>query len=228
MVKTLNGKQTKTIGKTTRIRIRKLITPARLQAILLKQESIPILTTRDTRRLLGVSPRQTQRALQDAMKEDVLMRIKPGLYALAVRPPATFVLANYLMEPSYISLESALSYHRIIPETVYTITSVTPRYPAKFTRLNRDFTYHKINRQLYFGYSKILIGGAPVLMAEKEKAVLDYLYFVVQGLRKINNRSNFSKLNTERLQTYALTFKNVLKGRKRVAFNNLLESLELI
>lgn len=228
MVKNLNGKQIKTSGKTNGIRIRKLITPAKLQAALLRQESIPILTTRDIRRILNVSPRRTQRALQDAMKEEVLMRVKPGLYALVVRPPAAFVAANYLMEPSYISFESALSYHRIIPETVYSITSVTPKYPARFTRLNREFTYHKINRKLYFGYSKILVGGAPVLMAEKEKAVLDYLYFVVQGLRKINHRSNFSKLDTERLKTYALTFRTVLKGRKRVAFNNLLETLELV
>jgi len=41
-------------------------------------------------------------------------------------------------------------------------------------------------------------------------------------------RLNFSKLDMARLKIYALIFRNVLQGRKRIAFNNLLESLELI
>ncbi len=212
----------------TRIRPKKFMTSTRLQTMLLKYQAIPIFTQRDVRRLLSLTPRQTVRALHHAIDEEVLIRIKPGLYSLAVRPPSAFIVANYLLDPSYVSLESALSYHRIIPENVYTITSMTPKPSKKTTRLNREFSYHKINRQLYFGYSNVLIGGASVLMAEKEKAVLDYIYFVVQGLRKINQRSNFSKLDRERIKTYAFAFKNVLKGRKGVAFSNLLRSLKLV
>lgn len=224
----MNGKHSKSAGKTTRIRLQKFMTPARLQTALLKYDNIPIFTPRDLRRLLHLTTKQVSRALYDAVEEGVMTRIKPGLYCLVARPPTAFIIANYLLEPSYVSLESALSYHQIIPESVYTITSATPKSTKKFVRQNREFSYHKMNRQLYFGYSKILIGGAPVLMAEKEKAVLDYLYFVVQGLRKTNQRSNFSKLNMERFMAYALIFRNVLKGRKSVAFNNLLHSLELI
>jgi len=228
MVKNMNGKSRLPEKKIARTRPKKFMTPARLQTMLLKYPAIPIFTQRDIRRFLSLTPRQVIRALHQAIDEGVLIRIKPGLYCLAVRPPSSFIAANYLLDPSYVSLESALSYHRIIPENVYTITSVTPKPSKKINRLNREFSYHKINRQLYFGYSNVLIGGTSVLMAEKEKAVLDYIYFVVQGLRKINQRSNFSKLDKERLKTYAFTFKNVLKGRKSVAFSNLLRSLKLI
>jgi predicted transcriptional regulator of viral defense system len=204
------------------------MTPLKMQAMLLKYDAMPVLTLRDIKRLLNLTPKQTNRAVADAVEEGVLTRIKSGLYCLSVRPPSAFALANYLMDPSYISLESALSYYRVIPETVYAVTSVTPKYPKRFEALNRDFTYHKMNRRLYFGYRKVAVGGTLVLMAEKEKAVLDYLYFVVRGLRKLNSRADFSNLNKSQLSAHAEHFRNALQGRKRVAFDNLLDTLNLL
>ncbi len=228
MAKRINSKKVKNIGKTTKIRLRKLFSPAKLQATLLRYESIPVFGKNDLRRLLGLSVKQTERALSEALAEGVLVRIKPGLFGLSVRLPSAFALANYLVSPSYISLESALSYHRIIPETVYAVTSVTPKFPKRFNRLNRDFAYHRMNRNLFFGYNKISIGGVPILMADKEKAVLDYLYFVVRGLRKVNQRSDFSKLDKDKLASYLIHFRNALKGRKRVAYDNLLKTLNIV
>ena len=36
-----------------------------------------------------------------------------------------FWIANRIYQPSYVSLESALSYYNLIPEAVYTTTSLT-------------------------------------------------------------------------------------------------------
>lgn len=228
MAKNINSKNGRPLGITTKIRLKKLITPARLQAALLKIESVPIFNRRDILRVLNLTPRQTKRAIKDAIEEGVLMHIKPGLFSLAVKNPSAFVTANYLVDPSYVSLESALSYYRIIPENVYTITSITPKAPKRFVKFNREFTYHKMNRNLFFGYRKVNIGGAPVLMAEKEKALLDFMYFIVRGLRKVNQRMVISGLDEKRLAWYADLFRKSLKERKLVAFNNLLKKLGIL
>ncbi len=41
-------------------------------------------------------------------------------------------LANKIVQPSYISLESALSYYQIIPERVYGVTSVTSKKTSQY------------------------------------------------------------------------------------------------
>ncbi|HSW71384.1 MAG TPA: hypothetical protein VLH77_05335 [Gammaproteobacteria bacterium] len=49
-----------------------------------------------------------------------------------LRKPHPFELAQYIYGPSYISLESALSFHKLIPETVYTVTSTTVKRSREF------------------------------------------------------------------------------------------------
>jgi len=60
-----------------------------------------------------------------------IQRLKRGHYCLSPEyrksQPHPFVLAAILHSPSDISLESALSYHGLIPEAVYQVTSVTSR-----------------------------------------------------------------------------------------------------
>ncbi len=65
-----------------------------------------------------------------AMKAGDLQRLKRGLYMLGPNYRSTkahpFAVAQALLPGSYISFETALSYHGWIPEAVYTTASVTP------------------------------------------------------------------------------------------------------
>ena len=67
--------------------------------------------------------------INELVKQQVLLPVKKGLYvpgtAIDVRQPGPFLVANYLMGPSYVSMESALAYWRLIPEFVYEISSAT-------------------------------------------------------------------------------------------------------
>jgi hypothetical protein len=83
-------------------------------------------------------------------------------------------IAFRLYSPSYISLEKALSVYGIIPEMVYGITSVTPKTTREFRNKFGDFTYRHIKPTLFFGYREDK--ERRCLMAEPEKALLDYLY----------------------------------------------------
>src|SRR5208337_4775007 len=57
-----------------------------------------------------------------------LIRIKKGIYVLGEiwrnGPFSKEILANLIYGPSYVSLEYALSWHRLIPERVDMVTSV--------------------------------------------------------------------------------------------------------
>ena len=67
-----------------------------------------------------------------ALKKGVLVRLVRGLYCLSTSVtkaeflPHPFAVAQAMQSLSYISFETALEFHRWIPEAVYTTASVTP------------------------------------------------------------------------------------------------------
>ncbi|MBU1894214.1 MAG: hypothetical protein KJ983_00170, partial [Candidatus Omnitrophica bacterium] len=109
--------------------------------------------------------------------------------------------------PSYISLEYALTFYKVIPETVYTITSVTTKATREFTVSDIIYKYNKIRKDLFFGYEPIEKDNALILMATPEKALVDYLYFVSLKKKSIPGRMNFKSLDKRKVYFYAKKFK---------------------
>jgi predicted transcriptional regulator of viral defense system len=87
------------------------------------------------------------------------------------------VLANKIVQPSYISLESALSYYQIIPERVFGVTSVTSKKTSHFESRWGIISYRSLKPDLMFGYEVVRpTPGRIFLIASLEKTILDYLY----------------------------------------------------
>lgn len=113
------------------------------------------------------------------VKSGDLIQIKKGLYVLGNRiseqSPNTFLLANHIYGPSYISMDSALSFHGMIPERVHQITSVSTRTSKQFNTAMGRFDYLQV-KPSYFSFG---IGnyGNPTsgyfMMASPEKALWD-------------------------------------------------------
>lgn len=126
-----------------------------------------------------------------------------------------YIAANRIYTPSYISLESALSYYRLIPEGVYTTTAVTSRKTQRFQTAIGAFSYRQINSSLMFGYKLINYENMTYRMAEPEKLVLDYLYLNtsidsvedVKGLR-LNVDELEQLLDNEKMGSYLALFAN--------------------
>jgi predicted transcriptional regulator of viral defense system len=82
------------------------------------------------------------------MRKGVVVRVKKGLYIFGdeyrIRPFSRESLANLIYGPSIISLESALSFHGLIPERVATVTSVTPKRSKRFTTPVGCFVYRQV------------------------------------------------------------------------------------
>jgi hypothetical protein len=102
-------------------------------------------------------------------------------------------------QPSYLSLEYALSHYGIIPEMVFAKTSVTTKTTRTFSNGFGIFSYRHIQPKLFFGYIAKDTTFGKYLLAEPEKALLDYLYF---NLGKINDEKDISELriNSEELK----------------------------
>lgn len=117
--------------------------------------------------------------ISELLKSGQLIPIRRGLYAvghgLDLPTPELFVIANQLRGPSYISLESALSYWGLIPERVYEITSVTTKAPKTYKNPLGRFSYKQLRSPYYtFGITNIqLAGGQTALIATPEKALTD-------------------------------------------------------
>jgi len=134
--------------------------------------------------------------------------------------------ANKLYSPSYVSLESALSWHGFIPENTFQITSCSSRKTQSFETPLGSFKYRSIKSALFFGYQLVEWNNHHFAIAEPEKTVIDYLYLHheiddpddFESLRWNSTEMNNS-LSMKRIDTYAsyigskalLTRLNILK-----------------
>lgn len=175
----------------------------------LKCLDLSIFTTLELKKVLRIeSVQSVYNILHRYIKKGLIVRISKGLYALANVNLPDIYIANVLYRPSYVSFETALSHHNIIPEVVYTITSATTRTTRQVhvKALDRLFTYHKIKKQAYTGYALVKISGKVALMADAEKAMVDLLYLVVRGVRQPLDRAYIHKLNKDKMIFYAKMF----------------------
>jgi predicted transcriptional regulator of viral defense system len=119
-----------------------------------------------------------------------------------------YFLANRMRRPSYISLETALRHYHFIPESVFSITSITTAKPADWQTPAGRFFYRSLKPALFFGY--VPSDSQPsFLIADPEKTLLDVLYFNphltgipdFEGLR-LNREEIAGRLNPDRLHNY--------------------------
>lgn len=146
----------------------------------LSRRNISVFSAIDFARLFKINrPDTVYKKLDRLTKKRIITRIIKGKYLFDLNPPDDFTLVNFLYQPSYISLESALSFHGIITGFPYTVTSVTPRKTKTYLISGKEYGYTHLSLKWFFGYEK----KEGFLMASPEKAFLDYLYLAFKGLR---------------------------------------------
>lgn len=120
-----------------------------------------------------------------------------------------YFIANQLRKPSYISLETALRYYNWIPESVFSVTSVTTAKPVRWRTPLGYFSYRSVQPRLFFGYQTVKGQSSTFNIAEPEKTLLDLLYFHpelreaadFEGLR-LNQEEIKDRLSLDRLHNY--------------------------
>ena len=120
--------------------------------------------------------------IKRAMSSGEILNIRRGLYCLAPKfqkkPVSVYSLAERVYGPSYVSLETALSYHGWIPEAVYACTCASYRTTKQFETPLGIFSYkHVPQRTFYLSVERREDeNGSVFLMATPAKALADYLY----------------------------------------------------
>jgi len=174
----------------------------------IKGKKLYIFNANDIRSLFGVSAVATSALLHRYKKQGFIIQLKKGFYIFPDTLPPDVYVANKLYTPSYISLEFALSYHGVIPETVYEITSVTTKATRRFEALGKIFSYRKIKKTAYTGYEIQKQKGLSFNIADAEKAFVDINYLRLLNKQKPISRFNKEKINSTRAEKYASLFDN--------------------
>lgn len=188
-----------------------LLKPILTRNELLKRK-IRIFTTWQFALLFQLSKSQAKYFLDRFVEEELLTRLKRGLYSLKTDPPSEQEIANALYRPSYISFDYALAYYNLIPEMVYEVTSATTKPTRLFTTETLAFSYYSIKTEAFTGYSLKQEGDRRFYIAEPEKALVDYLYILtlgqrgILGERTVNDRLQITKLDKEKIRMYAKLF----------------------
>jgi len=162
--------------------------------------------------LLYGNKAQVELQLSRWLKQGKIHRLKRGIYILAEKyrgvPIFEPYVAGILKSPSYISLEKALEMHHLIPDVVYTYTSVTTRRrPVEFVTGTGRFKYTVIKNQYFWGYRSIAHGSYTGFLAEPEKALIDLFYYKKSNIDEAYIESlrlqNTEQINGSKLLEYA-------------------------
>ncbi len=136
--------------------------------------------------------------ISELIKNGELVSLRRGLYvpgpATGLPIPESFLIANHLRGPSYVSLDAALSYWGFIPERTYEISSVTIKPSKKINTPVGRFGYQQLPTPYYsYGIRSVkLTTNQLVLLASPEKAICDKIVLTTMvNLRSVKQTRAF-------------------------------------
>lgn len=158
----------------------------------------------DVRNIINLFGHLDRRRLYEWQKKGYIKKIANNYYIFIdtnINDVILKMIANKIYKPSYIGLESALSYYGLIPEAVFQITSITTRKTKTFKTAIAPFNYRFIHKRLFWGYNLKTSFTQTFFISDIEKTILDYLCLNPH----IDDKSAFEELRLNKEQ-----FKNLI------------------
>jgi predicted transcriptional regulator of viral defense system len=167
-----------------------------------------ILCTDELARKYGIVPAAVTQALARQERKELVEHLSNKIYynwlALDGSPRD---LVNVLRENAYVSLESGLREYGISTQSPRTLTCVTTERPKEFKARTISISYRSISPRLYWGFVRKTTRYGGYLIAEPEKAILDWIYLSLQnGVAPALDELDFSGVDRPRLLNYARRF----------------------
>jgi hypothetical protein len=128
-----------------------------------------------------------------------ILQLRRGLYATR-RGVHPYCLAASIYGPSYVSFETALAFHGLIPEAVHEITSATLKRAKEFENVFGRYRYRAVPRKVYpIGIERITEGGIPFLIASPTKALCDRIALEprMRSMSDVRQWAELMRLNLE-------------------------------
>lgn len=160
-----------------------------------------VFTETELTALLDGSPARRYALVKRAIAKKQILHVRRGLYCLAERYRRKslnlFAVAQQLYGPSYISLETALAYHQLIPEAVKVTTSGCFKRSKSFQTPLGDFDFVSVPLRVGLqGVRRISMGADAVLLADPLRALSDYAFTTRK--KWASSREFFADLRLER------------------------------
>ena len=167
---------------------------------ILRSKNISLFTYQDLRQLFpSITLSGLSAAIRRLTKSKTIARIEKGKFQflLSNHPPHEYKLANFIYQPSYVSLETALSFYGMIDQFTYQITSVTTKKAIIKSYLQKEHAYAHLKPKLFTDY----VLQNEYLIASPHKALFDFFYLAFRGFRSRNNLG-LIKLNQSQKQKF--------------------------
>lgn len=166
---------------------------------ILYAKRVSLFSINDAKKVFNIEKDNTlYKLLQRLEKKDIIKRIENGKYLFSFIEVSDFEIANFLTSPSYISLESALSFYGILSQFPYTITSITSKKSKRVIYEDKEYEFNHMESKYLYGFFK----KNNFLIASPEKALIDELYFVAKKLRIISlEELDLTNINKKHLKS---------------------------
>lgn len=178
---------------------------------LISQSNGGVYSTADLAVLLNrAEPARVTDAIRVLLRDGALLKIRRGLYVDRLNGYRAEIVGQRWLAPSYLSTETALHRHGLCTTGIAAYTYVTTRLIPHKNLARRAFdghlfVYRHLARHLFFGYRS----EDGVLLAEPEKAVLDFLYFTFKKQRSAiaPDDIDFTRLNLTVYRRYLRSYR---------------------
>lgn len=158
----------------------------------------------DLRHILDKSDNSRQAIIKRFHKKGYLNPIRRDLYLIKNKRQElinAFEIAPIIYGPSYVSFESALSYHGWIPEAVRTITCATVKRSREFETPLGIFSYEHIPLKVFsFGVEQYSYETTTLFIASPLKALADMIYARKKTWKSIFELSDDLRIDIENIK----------------------------
>jgi predicted transcriptional regulator of viral defense system len=184
-------------------------------ALLSALKKYPVFSVRDISAVLGRGRPYASLAAFRLKKAGILHELEKGKYTLESDP---FLVASWVVWPSYISGWAALNYHKLTEQLPFAIQVMTTR-----ARKNKALLFHgtkldftRIQKRAFCGYTRAVYAQNQIFVAEKEKAIVDALASKRMSLPEAVDlvRRNKGKISLRKLLTYSKTSRGLTQKLK--------------
>lgn len=183
----------------------------------LYQKEVMYFTTRMFSDLFDISKTKAYQSVFYLKQKHLIREVEKGKYLVLGFEPYRvlsnpFFIASRIVYPAYISFRSALNHYGFTEQVPFTVYVATTKRKKEIQFDNYHYRYIAISPPKFFGYEKQIIGELPVLLAEKEKAIVDSLYRLqyAGGFEEVAKALFIAKdeIDNQKLIEYALKMEN--------------------
>lgn len=193
--------------------------PQRRLVSWLVQTERTVVSADDVTAFLSCEPKQAKRLCHGLSDRGWLTGLGNERYLIhrptrsnTPRPVHRLIVGSYLADPYYYSYQTAAGFHGFLPKVSSPVYIVTTNGRSHCTIRNVDYRFVRVLPRKFFGYEAACIQGQEIMMADKEKTMVDCLekMWYAGGIHHVIRmvREHIDAVDVQKLVEYAVLMHN--------------------